>query len=95
MLQYYLYLNDEAPILLPSINRSHTLKDLSPDTTYIIAVAAKNALGVGSRSDPIPVIHQMPGPQSAIPLEVIIPVVAVATLVLVICVLSLLFYAAV
>lgn len=95
VLQYHLYVNDEAPLPLPSTKRSHTLEDLSPDTTYIIAVAAKNALGVGSRSDPIPVILQMPESQSSLPLEIIIPVVAVAVLVLVICVFSVLFYAAV
>lgn len=94
LLRYHLYVSDEPPLLLSATNHSHTLEDLDPDTAYIISVAAENALGVGSHSDPVPVVpRQLLGPSSSVPLEIIVPVVTVGLLIAVICIVSVLFYA--
>lgn len=95
LLWYHLSVSDEAPLLLPPTNHSHTLEDLGPDTAYIISVAAENALGVGSQSDPVPVVPRqlLGGSPSSVPLEIIVPVVTVGLLIAVICIVSVLFYA--
>ena len=94
LLRYHLYVSDEPALLLPPTNHSHTLEDLDPDTAYVISVAAENALGVGSQSDPVPVgPRQLLGSSSSVPLEIIVPVVTVGMLIAVICILSVLFYA--
>lgn len=94
VLRYHLYVSDEEPLPLPPTNHSHTLEDLTPDTAHVISVAAENALGVGSRSAPIPVVpRQLLGMESTVPLEIVVPVAAVGALIVVICAVSVLFYA--
>ena len=96
VLQYHLRVNNEDPLLLPPTTHSHTLEDLDPDRTYIITVEARNALEVGSPSDPIPVIpRQLVETPTALPLEIIIPVVTVSVLLLVVCLVTALFFATV
>ena len=87
-------MSDEPPLLLSPTNKSHTLEDLGPDTTYVISVAAENALGVGSQSDLVLVVpRQLLGSPPSVLLEIIVPVVTVGMLIAVIYILSVLFYA--